>query len=102
QHGTVMSNLLAAYNTKLEAVAGVPEAAALVATIEKDYETVMKLRSLRTRQRLCVEDVAQTSRNVEAAINTLEEAKNDLAAAWDGLTVCPLCEQPTEGGHVHT
>lgn len=69
--------------------------------IAKAQERLTILQGIHRKHELNLLSSSQATRNYESAINTWEEAKNALAASWDGLTMCPLCEKPIEGGHDH-
>ena len=85
----------------MENFAQLPAAENHLQEIAKAQARLTILQGIHRKHELNLLSRSQATRNYDDAINTWEEAKNALSTSWDGLTMCPLCEKPIEGGHDH-
>ncbi|XJZ25996.1 AAA family ATPase [Bacillota bacterium Lsc_1132] len=85
--------------TKFE---GLAEADSNIQQLETYQAQIMALRSLRAKHNLDRADLDRHINWIAKTESDLAAAQQELAAAWEAAgDICPLCEQPLDGGHNH-
>lgn len=77
---------------------GVPQAAELLTRVQIRADRIARLKDLAAQYRIKDNTVKDAADRLQRATLAVDEGKKRLADLWEGLEVCPLCEQPVSKG----
>lgn len=89
-------------DSQLQKLQHVDASVQMVPEIEERYQRLMVLLSLDSQLSLDKQKINSLDLSIATENIRIEEYANQLAAEWESVGgICPLCENPVKGGHVH-
>ena len=86
------------YTGLLDRLKGIPQAVELMAQVQARADRIAKLKDLAAQYRVKNETARAAERRLTEAVAQETESAAVLAQIWEGLDVCPLCDQPVNKG----